>query len=161
MVAQHRTRAEIAARYSVTVRTVGNWVAEARKRRLGTFHRASADEMLADTEHLHATLKAKLLRKMDAAEARGDDRLWLECQKQLRALERDRYAIRERVGYFDAYRLAPPGGGAGTGEETPEQVQRSLRGIVEYLMTGKGDPSVEEQANADQARTDADAAPLF
>ncbi len=51
-------------------------------------------------------------------QARGDHRLWLECVKRLQALERDRYAIRERVGYFDAYRLAPPGSAAGTGEET-------------------------------------------
>jgi DNA-binding CsgD family transcriptional regulator len=156
MAAEHRSQRDIASRFGVCVRTVRNWIAEAHKRRLGTFRQTTAEHILAEHARQHGTVKAGLLRRMNAAEVRGDDRLWLGCVKLLQAGQRDFFDTLERVGVFDSYRVPAPGA-HDPDHETPQQVQQSLRGIVEHLLTGK--PLEDDASTPDD--TDADDAPIY
>lgn len=106
LVAMGCRQSEIAARYGVTTRTIRNWIEEAQKRQLGAFRSTPPDALMAETDFLHTTLREELLRRMDAATVAGDTRLWIELVKQVRAVETDRYIVRERVGFFLNY--APP-----------------------------------------------------
>jgi DNA-binding transcriptional regulator YiaG len=108
LTAQHVPQAEIAARYHVTTRTVRNWIAEARRRRLGTFRRASADDFLAESEWQHATLKAIAWRHLTAAEAAGDAAGVLRWSRQLQSLEVTHSTVRMRCGLFTTRPLDPP-----------------------------------------------------
>jgi transcriptional regulator with XRE-family HTH domain len=148
LTAQHLSQAEIARRYGVTIRTVRRWLEEARTRRLGTFRRATADGLLADTELLHDNLRAKLLQRMEAAEAAGNDRLWLECVKRIQAVERDRYVIREKVGFFDAYRLAPP---LDPATEQAARLQRMTMRFMQHFRAQTQAPGEDPDADADDA----------
>jgi len=108
LTAQHVAQVEIAARYHVTPRTVRNWVAEARRRRLGTFRRASADDFLSESEWQHATLKAIAWRHLTAAEAVGDAAGVLRWSRQLQSLELTHSTVRMRCGFFATRPLDPP-----------------------------------------------------
>lgn len=157
MAAEHRSQREIAARFGVTVRTVHNWLKEARERGLVGVRRSTADAFLAETEATHATMKAKLLRRMEVADARGDDRTWLACLKQLRGLEIDRYTVREKLGFFDSRRLAPAQP-ADEGAEETRALHRDMGRYVAYLHTGD---EAHLDPDEDDGTEHAETAPLF
>ncbi len=163
LTAKHVPQRVIAAKFSVDTRTVRRWQREAQERCLGTFRSTTAEQVLAASARLHGAIMAKLLRRMDAAEASNDTRTWLECVKRVQAGDRDRLAMLERVGAFDNFRAQAPGT-HDPNHETPEQVQGSLRDIYEYLLTGKEEAAARvlgEDGASTPDDADADDAPLY
>jgi len=131
MVAARHTQQEIADKYGVTARAVRKWIAKGRELRLAMFKGTPPDEMLARTDHIQAHVQARLLRRLEAAESAGDDRTFCEIARQLRQLERDRYLILARVGYFDGYRFNPPGGDIDPAAEGAEMLRRLARQFLD------------------------------
>jgi transposase-like protein len=150
---QGKSQGEIAREFRVNERTIRRWIAEARRRRLVAFKTTGPEELLAQTHFLHETLTAVLLKRLERAERRGDDRVLTDCARELRGTERDRYAILELVGAFDAWRLnrpAPP-------EESP--AAQGARAMIEAMLevfAPKGRPVTLDALSA-RERTDDDA----
>lgn len=105
MAMEHRSQAEIAAHFRVSVRTVRRWLREAQRRRLIAFQGTTPEELLARTDHMHAILQAGLLERFNKARFGGDAKAMAICARELRGIERDRYLIREMVGYFDGVQV--------------------------------------------------------
>ncbi len=58
--------------------------------------------MVAQSLYRLARLEARLFTTLERAERRRDHQIVLDCHRELRALERDRYAMLDRARFFDS-----------------------------------------------------------
>lgn len=89
------------AHFGVSGRTIRNWLAEARKRRIGTFRALSAEEALAEAEENIRAMEAIAWANLRAAQEGRQVALWM---RQIGDLTAQRLSLVERTGAFDALR---------------------------------------------------------
>lgn len=104
LAAQGRTHAEIAAQFGRCERTVRYWLAEAQRRRIVAFRGLTPEKMLAQTETKLLAMQAVLLQRLATAQDTSDNKGIAALVREVRGIERDRYAIREIAGFFDDVR---------------------------------------------------------
>src|SRR3954466_6191050 len=125
-LAADHTQAELAERYHVTPRTIRRWLSRAREMGLSPFRSLSAEVLAARAERelddLADTLRATLASTRAARDVAA-------LVRELRAIEVERIAIRERLGLVAPPASAPAEPAPSAGPQTEEEAR------VEFLRT--------------------------
>ena len=141
LILQGKTQVEIGACLGVTDRTIRTW-----KKRLANRPSRLLDQIDAKAELTQFVLRFsarehELLCWMRDAEAENDKKSLLACNKQLRALQKERYQFLRDIGAFTGVKL----GGAGTGERIHTDLLDQLFG-VNFGDLGQGTKSDDGEA---------------
>lgn len=157
MLVAGRTQTEIAAHFRKSTRTIRRWIAEATRRRIETFKGLSPHDLLSGTFYKFAQLEARLIARLVRAEAENDERAVEAYIRQLRVLERDKYVILQKIGFFEGVTMRP--------NIEPDPAQRDaelLQRLARDFLSGRGSEEIPEIKNAPcSAGQDGNPEPLF
>ena len=103
MLAEGLSQGEIAEHFARSTRTIRRWITEAKQRRVSALNNLSPHDLVSSTFYRYSRIEADLQVMKREALAEGDRRSAIECVRQIRQTERDKYIVLEKAGFFESF----------------------------------------------------------
>jgi hypothetical protein len=106
---QGKTQVEMGKFFGRCDRTIRNWCKQANELKIGLKLDVKAEAEVSDMLFRFAARESELLKWKRQSEADGDNRMMMDCAKELRKLNSERIKVLKNLGLFDGYNMTSNG----------------------------------------------------
>lgn len=131
LLAEGRSQSEIAEHFNRSTRTIRRWIADAKRHRIQTMKDMTPEDLVSATLFRYFQIAADLQAMKREALEEGDRRSAIECLRQIRQTERDKYLVLEKVGLFENFSFLQPREDPAPGEREKHRLDEMLETILE------------------------------